>query len=172
MNIFYTKSFTSIIRNIIITGSAVLFTLPLFSADNDFEEYMKKLNYGFKKPASVDKNIINKAEEAIKKLSLKNKSAKPRKVLLYGVSHGPHRTTIPSAMLVMQSLGKITGAYEAVISSDMAMFKPENLKQFDAVCLNNTTKLDFSDGQLRKSLMDFVTGGKGLVGIHAASDNF
>ncbi|MHC4623317.1 MAG: HEAT repeat domain-containing protein, partial [Planctomycetota bacterium] len=41
-----------------------------------------------------------------------------------------------------------------------------------AVCLNNTTKLDFSDAKLREGLMNFVRGGKGLIGIHAASDNF
>ena len=69
-------------------------------------------------------------------------------------------------------MGEKTGAYEVVQSSDMAMFRPENLSEFDAVCFNNTTILDFSDAGLRKSLMDFVRSGKGVIGIHAATDNF
>jgi type 1 glutamine amidotransferase len=56
-----------------------------------------------------------------------------------------------------------------VISQDYAMF--DDLGQFDAVILNNTTKLKLSDAQ-RAALLEFVQDGKGLVGIHAATDNF
>jgi type 1 glutamine amidotransferase len=57
----------------------------------------------------------------------------------------------------------------------MSIFKPENIKQFDAVCFNNTTGLKFNPEktpELCLSLMDFVKSGKGIVGIHAATDNF
>jgi type 1 glutamine amidotransferase len=69
-------------------------------------------------------------------------------------------------------MGKKTGAFEVVVSGDMAMFKAENLNKFDAVCLNNTTRLGFKEPELRKRLMDFIKGGKGIIGIHAATDNF
>jgi type 1 glutamine amidotransferase/HEAT repeat protein len=97
---------------------------------------------------------------------------KPRKVLVFNLCSGFKHSSIPYWDKALEIMGRKTGAYEVVVSSDMAMFKPGNLKQFDAVCLNNTTKLDFSDKELRRGLMGFVSGGKGLIGIHAASDNF
>jgi len=96
----------------------------------------------------------------------------PRKLLVFNLCQGWAHTSIPYVAKALEIMGKKTGAFEAVVSSDMASFAPENLKQFDAVCFNNTTHLEFKDPALRQSLMDFVRGGKGIVGIHAATDNF
>jgi type 1 glutamine amidotransferase/HEAT repeat protein len=96
----------------------------------------------------------------------------PRKLLVFRLCNGYEHSSIGYWDRALQIMGKKTGAYEVVISDRMGMFMPQFLNQYDAVCLNNTTKLDFSDAKLRESLMDFVKGGKGLVGIHAASDNF
>jgi hypothetical protein len=84
-------------------------------------------------------------------------------------------------------MGNKTGAFQAVSSGDPLAFLPENLEQFDAVLMNNTHEshpmlpVDFeklSDQQkaaarqreamLQKSLLEFVAGGKGIVGIHAS----
>ena len=96
----------------------------------------------------------------------------PRMLLVFNLCKGFKHSSIPYWDKALEIMGRKTGAYVTVISNDMSMFEPENLKQFDAVCLNNTTKLDFKDPQLRESLMDFIKGGKGIVGIHAATDNF
>jgi len=72
-------------------------------------------------------------------------------------------------------MGKKTGAFEVVIADDYSVFTDKRLKQFDAVCLNNTTGLKFNPKETPercKALMDFVKGGKGIVGVHAATDNF
>jgi type 1 glutamine amidotransferase len=37
---------------------------------------------------------------------------------------------------------------------------------------NNTTKLEFNEPGQRQAIMDFVKGGKGIIGFHAAIDNF
>ena len=66
-------------------------------------------------------------------------------------------------------MGRKTGAFETVVSRDPAVFKPESLRQFDAVCFNNTVGLLFEDPALRRSLMEFVCGGGGLMGIHGSS---
>ena len=97
--------------------------------------------------------------------------AKARKLLVFNLCNGFKHSSIPYWDKALEIMGQKTGAYSVVISSDMAVFKPESLNQFDAVCLNNTTRLKF-DEPLQKSLMDFVKGGKGIVGIHAATDNF
>ncbi len=100
---------------------------------------------------------------------------KPRKLLVFWLCEGFFHQSIPLVNKAVEYMGKSTGAYETVVTNDMSIFKPESLKQFDAVCFNNTTGLKFNPEktpELCKSLMDFVKGGKGVVGIHAATDNF
>lgn len=96
---------------------------------------------------------------------------KPRKLLVFNLCKGYKHSSIPYWDKTLEIMGKKTGAFEVVVSGDMAMFKAENLNKFDAICLNNTTRLKF-DEPLRKSLMNFIKGGKGIIGIHAATDNF
>jgi hypothetical protein len=103
------------------------------------------------------------------------KPGKPRKMLVFWLCEGFFHTSIPLVNEALVEMGKTTGAYETVVTNDMTIFKPESLNQFDAVCFNNTTGLKFNPEktpELCKSLMDFVRGGKGIIGIHAATDNF
>lgn len=98
--------------------------------------------------------------------------AQPRKLLVFTRHEGFKHSSIPYATKAIEIMGQKTGAYEVIVSEDMSSFSPENLAQFDAVLFNNTTQLKFEDPVLRQSLLDFVKGGKGVVGIHAATDNF
>jgi type 1 glutamine amidotransferase len=100
------------------------------------------------------------------------KPAKPRRMLVFNLCKGFRHSSIECGAKALEIMGSKTGAYEAVASDDVAMFKPENLAKFDAICFNNTTGELFDDPALRKSLMDFVKSGKGIVGIHAATDCF
>ncbi len=100
------------------------------------------------------------------------KPKQPRLLLIFNLSEGYKHSAIPRASQALEIIGKKTGAYEAVQSEDLSVFLPENLKRFDAVCFNNTTQLKFEDPGLRKSLLDFIASGKGIIGIHAATDNF
>ena len=96
----------------------------------------------------------------------------PRKLLVFNLCKGFKHGSIPYWDKALEIMGKKTGAFEVLVSGDMAMFKAENLNMFDAVCLNNTTRLGFEEAELRNSLMKFIKGGKGIIGIHAATDNF
>lgn len=100
----------------------------------------------------------------------------------------PHKGyCIPYGCAAFETLGKKTGAYEPVVSDDLAMFLPENIKRFDAIVMNNSsnawitpTDADMAkdafkkhgatkeavEQVLRKSLMDYVNGGGGIMGIH------
>lgn len=98
--------------------------------------------------------------------------AKARRVLVMWRCEGFfHGNGIAGGNKAIEFMGRKTGAFEADITDDYGAFTPENLAKYDAVILNNTTHLKFSDDQ-KKALLDFVNGGKGLVGIHAAADNF
>jgi type 1 glutamine amidotransferase/sugar phosphate isomerase/epimerase len=98
---------------------------------------------------------------------------KPRRLLIFdlNVGYGGHGS-IPTANAAFTLMGKKTGAFETVVSKDPAVFKPESLKQFDAVFLNNTVGNLFEDPALRQSLIAFVYGGGGLMGVHGTTVAF
>jgi hypothetical protein len=101
--------------------------------------------------------------------------AKPRKLLVFWRCEGFFHQSIPVGNRALEAMGKTTGAYDVVITDDYSVFTRENLKQFDAVCLNNTTGLKFDPKETPErceALMEFVRNGKGVAGIHAATDNF
>ncbi|MHC4431578.1 MAG: ThuA domain-containing protein [Planctomycetota bacterium] len=100
------------------------------------------------------------------------KPIKPRKLLVFNRAQGLVHTSIPYATKAIQLMAERTGAFEVVVSEDMSIFNAEGLEPFDAICFNNSNRMDFSDPAKRKSLMDFVCNGKGIVGIHAATTNF
>ena len=76
------------------------------------------------------------------------------------------------ANYALEQMGKRTGAFEAVFSNDFEMFRPDKIKQFDAICFNNSQGVLWDDAELKKSLLDFVRGGHGLIGFHAAISTF
>lgn len=98
--------------------------------------------------------------------------AAPRRVLLFFRTEGFVHASIPVGRLALQRLGEKTGAYASVASDDMAMFEPAMLATFDAVVFLNSTGLRFDNPAHRQALLDFVRSGKGLAGLHAATDNF
>ena len=101
------------------------------------------------------------------------KPRKPRRLLVFdlNVGYGGHRS-IPTANLAFTLMGQRTGAFETVISKDPSVFEPSSLKRFDAVFLNNTVGNLFTDPVLRQSLIEFVYGGGGLMGVHGTTVAF
>ncbi len=97
---------------------------------------------------------------------------KPRKMLVFTLCKGFRHSSIECCAQALEMMGKKTGAFETVVSDDVALFKPESLRGFDAVCFDNTTGELFEDPTLKHGLLDFVRSGKGIVGIHAATDCF
>jgi type 1 glutamine amidotransferase len=106
---------------------------------------------------------------------------KPRKVLIWSrlPSSGWQHSSIPLAARTIEELGKRTGAWTSTTSWDVKDITAENLKQYDAIFLSNTTGtfLDDPDDQAvtdarRKALQDFLTSGKGVAGIHATGDSY
>jgi len=111
--------------------------------------------------------------------------AQKRKVLAFTKALGFVHSSIPLCAKTVEILGNKSGAWETVTSNDLAMFEPDSLKQFDAVFMCSTTgevfgngpvaKMSKADGEkygrLRKSVLEFVRGGKGWGGSHAATDS-
>jgi len=115
-------------------------------------------------------------EEEVKKMQEASPSecAKPeaeRHLLVINRCDGFKHSSIPYWDKALEIMAHKSGAFRVSSSSDMSVFDTAKLKAYDAICFNNTTGLKFSDSQ-QKALMSFVKDGKGLVGIHAATDNF
>ena len=117
---------------------------------------------------------VQKIEKAMpRRATVRTRS--PRKLLVFWRCEGFFHTSIPVVNKALEIMGKKTGAFDVVITDDYSVFTAQKLKQFDAVCLNNTTGLKFNPKETPercKALMDFVKNGKGIVGVHAATDNF
>ena len=96
----------------------------------------------------------------------------------YSAGRGWVHTSIPLAAKMVEYLGDKTGAWMTTITYDAAAITAENLKQYDAIFLDSTTGEFLDDPNdkaatrpRRQALLDFVKGGKGLAGIHAATDH-
>ena len=120
------------------------------------------------------------------------KPKKDRKVLVFSKTNGFRHASIATGKIALTELGKKGGAFEVVISDDLANFEKDALKNFDAICFLSTTLNVFSpkpdelkslsdeekktaaerEARLKTNLMEFVKSGRGFVGIHAATDTF
>ena len=120
-----------------------------------------------------ERATIDKALPAAAPAKLK----KPRKILVvhitkrHGKPSGGHQS-IMFANYFLHQIGKRTGAFDITIDNNESAFQAENLKQYDAILFNNTVGVLFEDPVLRQNLLDFVRGGKGFAGFHAAGATF
>ena len=125
-----------------------------------------------KKQINAEKIAANLPKEAPVKPS------KARKVLVFSKTAGFRHGSIPTGVEAMKQMGKSTKAFEVTATEDDSFFEPEKLKEFDAVIFLNTTGEVFKskeagrEDKLKKSLVDFVKSGKGLVGMHSATDTY
>lgn len=97
--------------------------------------------------------------------------AKPRTMLVFSLCNGFKHDCIPYWAKALDIMSEKTGAFKVVHSTDMGVFTQESLSKFDVICFNNTTKL-VPDAAQQQAITAFISDGKGIVGIHAATDNF
>jgi type 1 glutamine amidotransferase len=104
----------------------------------------------------------------------------PRKVLVmaHTGAGGFVHASIPLAAKAVEALGNQGGLWTTTVSYDAADINTSNLKKYDAIFLDSTTAcfLDDPDPSVtaarRAALLTFVRSGKGIAGIHAASDSY
>jgi hypothetical protein len=141
-------------------------------------------------PVQPTAEEIKKMEEAAADLAPQVKPAKPRRLLVFSVSWGYRHSAIDFGKAAIPIMGAKTGAFEAVVSDDLANFEPERLRTFDAVCFNNTNNELFlpenvdklpaaekeaalaRDARLKESFAAYLSGGGGLAVIHAGVASF
>ncbi len=119
--------------------------------------------------------------------------ASKRKILVFSLFTGYNHLVIPHVDCVFEIIGEKSGAFDAVVTTDIESLTPEKLAAFDVLVLNNNCSegkrrnlfLDELERnkkyegltenerqtkakELERSILDFVSGGKGLVAIHGA----
>ncbi len=108
------------------------------------------------------------------------KPLRPRKVLVLAHT-GPGgfvHASIPLAAKTVEALGNRGNLWVTTVTYNPADINANNLKQYDAIFLDSTTAcfLDDKDPSVtaarRAAFLNFVRSGKGIVGIHAASDAY
>jgi len=151
-------------------------------------------------PAQVHPHHAQQIRKAAKEVKPRVAPKKPRTVLIWNtppslMDKDPHKGyCIPYGEEGMRAVGEASGAFKPVVSDDIAMYTPENIKQFDAIVLNNAsgawitpTAADMAKAALkrhgadakevekvlRKSFLDFLDQvgrqylhGLGLTGSH------
>ncbi|MGI6295090.1 MAG: ThuA domain-containing protein [Armatimonadota bacterium] len=91
----------------------------------------------------------------------------PSKVLF--MVGGPFHDN-PELYPILKNFMEATGDFTVTVSRDLDQFKAENIKNYDLVIMY-TTRLNPTKEQ-EQGLLDFVSNGKGFVGIHCATDTF
>lgn len=146
-------------------------------------------------PAQIPPHQAAPIRAAAKQIHPQVAPRKPRTVLIWNtppslMDNDPHKGyCIPYFEEALCAVGQESGAYRPVVSDDLAMYAPENLKQFDAIVLNNASgawirptaedmakeaiaKLGDTPAEaeqaLRRSFLDFIDQGGGAVCLHFA----
>ncbi len=113
--------------------------------------------------------------EALIGSALRAKPAQARKILVFYKCEGfVHGEALVYGNKVLEIAAAKTGAFQADFTTDYAALADRaNLFKYDAVVLNNTTRLKTRENPAFVSnLLAFVQSGRGLCVIHAGADNF
>jgi uncharacterized protein len=110
------------------------------------------------------------------------RSPVPKHVLVLGGARGWHHDSIPAGMASVFNWGRSTHLWEAEMRSDFSLvnagggqrmfagFRPEGLRDFDAIVVVSATGDWGLDEKQKAALLDFVRAGGGLVVMHGGLD--
>ncbi len=140
---------------------------------------------GLKPPSEAD---IAKMEAAMPAKPTV-KPTKPRKLLIFSQCEGFKHSSIPFGEKAFEIMGRKAGAFTTVVADDCAILESPEFDTFDAILMNNCTMrlpllnidtkgmdeeqkaaADEREAKAQKRFLDFIRNGKGLIGVHAATD--
>lgn len=96
------------------------------------------------------------------------KAVEGENVLVFSKTAGFRHDSIPDGIATIQQLGEENG-FTVDATEDAAEFTPENLANYDAVVWLSTTG-DVLDDAQQTAFQEYIEGGGGYVGVHAAAD--
>jgi len=96
-------------------------------------------------------------------------SAQQFRALVFSKTAGFRHQSIPNAIVALKKMGT-KQVFSVHASEDPKVLAEENLMKYDVLILVSSTGTIF-DETTRASLQKFVRSGKGVVGVHAATDS-
>jgi type 1 glutamine amidotransferase len=91
---------------------------------------------------------------------------KVRRLLVIESLQGMSHNTIPHANVMIDEMGRKTGAWTTIFSNDLENLRYPKVKEYDAIFLNSIVGEFLPDPKLREDLVRYVREGGGLGGIH------
>ena len=86
-------------------------------------------------------------------------------------SAGFKHEVLPLSRQILKDVAEKTGEFEVTATEDCSILSRDQLKHYDAVVFYTTGELPISDEQ-KTAFLDFISSGKGFIGIHSATDTF
>lgn len=122
--------------------------------------------------ASSDGKKNAERELVLAALPTIEKPKEKHQILCFSKPYGFKHKSIPTGEVMLSAMAEKTGLFEVTFSDDLKNFEPDNIKKFDAICLNNNTHIQkgFKEQALRDSLINYVKNGGGIFAIHSATD--
>jgi type 1 glutamine amidotransferase len=97
-------------------------------------------------------------------------SGTPVRVLMLTATRGFRHDSIPVARDVMSALAASSGAFTVTATEDLSAFTDSVLAGYDVIFFALTSgELEFGAAQ-KAAIVNFVSGGKGFLGAHSATD--
>ena len=94
----------------------------------------------------------------------------PVRVLMLTATKGFRHDSISVAREVMGGLAASTGTFTVTTTEDVPSITPATLSTYDVIFFALTTgELEFSPDQ-KNAIVNFVSQGKGFLGVHSATD--
>jgi type 1 glutamine amidotransferase/sugar phosphate isomerase/epimerase len=91
---------------------------------------------------------------------------KSRRLLVIESLHGMSHDTIPHANVMLEEMGKLTGAWTTEFDNDLHNLKYPKVKEYDGIFLNSIVGEFAPDADVRDGLLRFVREGGGIGGVH------
>jgi len=134
-----------------------------------FQQDYASRTSGIRRLAGVSPEEREKIENALpSKAAAKPNKARKLLIVDANIGRGGH-PSIPHSNLAVELMGKKLAAWTTVLRNDVSVWKPESLKQYNAVYLNNTIGDIFQSSEARDSFAAFVRNGGGVIGNHATT---
>ncbi|GAB3648113.1 hypothetical protein GCM10028791_11270 [Echinicola sediminis] len=90
------------------------------------------------------------------------------KALVFSKTQGFRHQSIPNAVKAIKDMGQ-TQQFRVYATEDATVFNDKSLEGYDVLILANTTG-DILNEEQKEAFKRFVQSGKGVVGIHSATD--
>ncbi|GAB3829620.1 ThuA domain-containing protein [Pontibacter rugosus] len=100
-------------------------------------------------------------------VAVEKATATPR-ILVFSKTNGFRHESIPAGKAALQQLG-LSHQVQVDTTEDATLFVTDSLQQYDAVVFLSTT-MDVLDATQQLAFEEYIRGGGGYVGVHAAAD--